>query len=238
MKRLFSLSPRLRMMAELTPAHTRFVDVGTDHGRLPVWLVLNGVVERATASDLHAGPLSRGRTLSRRWGVERQISFRLCDGLSGIAPEEAETVTIAGMGGETIAGILAAAPWAREEGHRYILQAMSGVDGLRRWLNGHSFHISREVLVEEGTTLYAILLAEPGEELPYTEGEIRVGRQRRGMQSPLRGRYLSEEESKLRRAVESMARSIRPGEREKLAQYRQTLADVSAMKEEWEQWQR
>ena len=37
----------------------------------------------------------------------------LCDGLTGLSPEDADTLILAGMGGETIAGILEAAPWAR-----------------------------------------------------------------------------------------------------------------------------
>ena len=159
MKRPFSLSPRLAAVAELVPQGTRLADVGTDHGRLPVWLIQHGVVERAVASDLRPGPLSRARALAERWAVADRISFRLCDGLSGIGSEEARTVTVAGMGGETIAEILAAAPWTGESGHRYILQPMSGLDGLRRYLSGHGFAIRRETLVEEGETLYVVLLA-------------------------------------------------------------------------------
>ena len=39
------------------------------------------------------------------------LDLRLCDGLRGIAPHEADTVVIAGMGGETIIQILTDSPW-------------------------------------------------------------------------------------------------------------------------------
>lgn len=238
MRRPFSLSPRLRAVADLVPAGTRLTDVGTDHGRLPVWLIQHGVIPYAVASDLRPGPLSRAQGLAERWGVAEKLSFRLCDGLAKVAPEEAETVTIAGMGGETIADILRKTFWAGEPGHRYILQPMSGLDGLRRYLSGHGFVIRREVLVEEGGTLYVILAAEPGEEPPYSEGEIWVGRQRKGMESSLRARYLAQETQKLCRAVEGLERSERPEDSLKLAQYRQAYQQAVELREEWDEWQR
>ncbi len=238
MKRPFSLSPRLRAAADLVPPGSRLVDVGTDHGRLPVWLIQHGVIRSAVASDLRPGPLGRAKELAKRWGLSEQISFRLCDGLSAVDPDEAETVVIAGMGGETIAGILHAARWASEGDHLYILQAMSGMDGLRRYLSVGGFTILQEVLVEEGETLYVILLAKPGEMKPLTEGEIWVGRQTKNMNNPLRGRYLDQELQKLRRAVTGLERSQQPEDQEKKKWYELAIWEVQQMKKEWEQWQR
>ena len=238
MKRLFALSPRLQAVADLVPHGAALTDVGSDHGRLPVWLVKNGIVPRAVATDLRAAPLGRGQELARRWEVTDRIDFRLCDGLSAVTSREAEVVTIAGMGGETIAGILAAAPWTGETGHCYILQAMSGMDGLRRYLSENGFLICREVLVPEGETLYVILFAQPGEMPPLTLGEIWVGRQWQGMESPLRNFYLAEELRKLRRAAEGLCRSQHPGDEEKRDRFEQAAREVAEMKKEWEQWQR
>ena len=236
MKRPFSLSPRLQAVADLVPAGARLADVGTDHGRLPVWLIQHGVIDRAVCSDLRAAPLSRARALAERWEVSDRISFRLCDGLSAIQPQEAETVTIAGMGGETIADILQAARWTREAGHQYILQPMSGLDGLRRYLSANGFSIRRELLVEEGETLYVILLAEPGEMKPLTEGEIWAGRQTRDMDSPLRGRYLDQELQKLRRAAVGLERSQRPEDAQKRKWYELAAWEIENMKKEWDTW--
>ena len=236
MRRPFSLSPRLQTVAELVPAGTRLADVGTDHGRLPVWLLQQEIVEQAVASDLRPGPLGRARALAEKWGLSDRISFRLCDGLSEISPEEAEVVTIAGMGGETIASILAAVPWTGQPGHRYILQAMSGMDGLRRYLSESGFSILREILVPEGETLYIVLLAEPGNLAPLSEGEIWVGRQNSDMESPLRGRYLAQEIEKLRRAIDGLAKTQKPEEAEKRRAYEAILLEVEKMREEWRQW--
>ena len=103
------LSPRLRSVAGLVPPGARFADVGTDHAYLPVWLLQQGIIEHALVSDLRPGPLDRARSTAARYGLAERMEFRLCDGLSGIAPAEADTIAIAGMGGETIAAILAGA---------------------------------------------------------------------------------------------------------------------------------
>lgn len=237
MKRPFSLSPRLQAVAQLVPPGYALADVGTDHGRLPVWLIQHGVIPRAVASDLRPGPLSRAQELARRWDLSARLSFRLCDGLSGISPQEVQTITITGMGGETIADILAAAQWPKEADHQYILQPMSGADGLRRYLSDHGFEIRQEVLAPEGETLYLILLAHPGKMFPLSEGEIWVGRQRKGMDSPLRGCYLEQELRKLQWAMEGLGRSQNPQDVEKRKQFALIAQEVSQMKKEWEQWQ-
>lgn len=237
MKRPFSLTPRLQAVAELVPAGSRLVDVGTDHGRLPVWLLLQGKIDRAVATDLREKPLSKARELAKRWEITDRISFRLCDGLSLVSAREADVVTITGMGGETIADILDAAPWTREDGRRFILQPMTGADGLRRYLSKNGYVICREVLVQEGETLYVILLAEPGQAVPYSEGEIWTGRQVGGVGSPLRSLYLEQELEKLQRAAESLKQSTQPEDTQRQEYFATTAHEVERMKEEWDQWQ-
>ena len=237
MKRPFSLSPRLQAAAELVPAGVKLVDVGTDHGRLPVWLIQHGIVTQALATDLRPGPLSRAKELAARWGIGDELAFRLGDGLTAVDPKEAPVVTICGMGGETIADILHAAAWTKEPGHLYILQPMTGMDGLRRYLSENGFLIRREILVEEGRTLYVILLAEPGDMPVLTPGEIWVGRQEPGMHSPLRGRYLEQELQKLRWAIEGLTRSQSPEDLQKLKEFHVVAREVAQMQKEWEEWQ-
>ena len=139
------LSPRLRSVAELVPRGARFADVGTDHAYLPVWLLQRGVISRAVVSDLRQGPLDRARSTAEKYGLTGRMDFRLCDGLSAIRPDEADTIAIAGMGGETVAAILAAAPWIWERDCLLLLQPMSAQPVLRQWLQAHGYAIRREV---------------------------------------------------------------------------------------------
>lgn len=131
------LSPRLQAIARQVPQGARLADVGTDHGYLPVWLLLNGRIGYAIAADLRKGPLDRAKGTAQRFEQTDGISFRLCDGLTGIHEEEVDAVAIAGMGGETIAAILEAASWTKK-GKLLLLQPMTGAPKLRRWLQGLS----------------------------------------------------------------------------------------------------
>ena len=108
MRHTLELTPRLRTAADLVPAGARLADIGTDHAYLPAALLLEGKIPYAIAADLRHGPLLRAKETAAEYGCRDRMGFRLCDGLKGIRPEETDAIVIAGMGGETIAQILAA----------------------------------------------------------------------------------------------------------------------------------
>lgn len=229
------LSPRLRMVGELVPAGARLADVGTDHAYLPAALIMEGKIPWAIAADLRRGPLDRARTTVREYGLTGKVAFRLCDGLSGIRPDEADAVVIAGMGGETIAAILAAAPWTRERGLPLILQPMSSFPDLREWLRKNSFAIQEERLAREGDTIYTAMLVRAGEMPPLTPAELWAGK---NTADPLRGDWLDRWLARVRRALEGISQARgeeAPARRRELEEVAAGLAD---MKKEWEQWQK
>lgn len=234
MKQL-ELSPRLAALAALVPPGARLADVGTDHAYLPAWLLLAERIQRAVASDVNQGPLDRGRETARMYGVAEKISFRRCDGLEGLTPGEADTVVIAGMGGDLIARILQAAPWTRQV--RLILQPMSSQEDLRRWLLENGYGITGETLAREGEKFYQIFTATGGEKEDYTPGELLLGRQHPGEASPHRLAYLEDQIRRRRRALAGMARSTHP-DPAALAREEALAADLERMREEWTAWQR
>ena len=235
MSGLYDLSPRLKMVADLVPQGARLADVGTDHAYLPTALIQEGKIPFAIAADLRQGPLASARATVRRAGLEGKVAFRLCDGLKGIQPEEAEAVAIAGMGGETIAAILAAAPWTKERDIPLILQPMSSMPDLRIWLGENGYRIVTEDLCCEGDTLYTAMLVRAGEMGPMTCGELWAGR---NQNHPLRGVWLDQWLARTKRALDGMERAqgekVLP-KRNQLAQVRDGLLE---MKREWEEWQR
>ena len=165
------------------------------------------------------------------------MSFRLCDGLTKITPEEADTIAIAGMGGETIAAILAAAPWTRDGKHRLLLQPMTSLYDLRAFLAANGYTIRREHINREDRRLYVTMEVEAGECAPYSEGEKWAGRQWRGMESPLRADYLEEMLFRARRALEGLERSVRAEDTPRRELLRTIVPQVEAMREEWSAWQ-
>ncbi len=235
--RVFELSPRLRSVADLVPPGASFIDVGTDHAYLPVWLMLQGIIHRAVASDLKDGPLNRARQTAEHYGVAERVSFRLCDGLNGVMPEEVDTIAIAGMGGETIADILSAAPWTVDGKHRLILQPMTAHEDLRRWLYEHGFYIDREILTAEGKMLYSTFSVFAGEERMLTPAETWVGRQQRGMNAPLRALYLERLLRRAEHALDGICRSAKPEDITRREELEQVARGIRMMKEEWDAWQ-
>ena len=157
---MITLDKRLSAVAALVRQGSRLADIGTDHAYLPVHLVQSGVCPSAIASDIGAGPLDAARRTVTENGLTSEIALRLGDGLATVSADEVEDIAIAGMGGETIAAILEAAPWVRNEGIRLILQPMTRAEDLRRWLLTNGFSVLEEHLIVDGRHLYPVLAAQ------------------------------------------------------------------------------
>lgn len=176
--RLPALGPRLRAAADFVRPGARLCDVGTDHGYLICTLQIEGKISGGLACDIRPGPLSGAGRLVAALGLKENIQLRLCDGLSGVSPDEAEDIVIAGMGGEMIASILSRAPWLREPGYRLILQPQTRAPALRQALFSQGFSILRERGVREGRFLYTVLCCEytggagPGDALSCHVGAL------------------------------------------------------------------
>ena len=64
------LSLRLSAIAGLVTRGNRLVDVGCDHGYLPVSLYLDGKIPGAIAMDVRKGPLSRAQEHISQYGLD------------------------------------------------------------------------------------------------------------------------------------------------------------------------
>ncbi|MEI3090393.1 MAG: class I SAM-dependent methyltransferase [Oscillospiraceae bacterium] len=168
------ISKRLRLCAQLVPEGARVADIGTDHGYLGLYLLQNGLAAHVLAADLRPQPLQTAKLHAAKFGFAGQMEFRLSDGLAEIAPDEADTIVCAGMGGDLIVEILSACPWLRDRNYTLILQPQSAGQELRRWLGEHGFAIACEQLVQDGKFLYTVLRAHPGAGTPLAGRAVRL----------------------------------------------------------------
>lgn len=172
------LSKRLSAAASLVPEGAALVDIGTDHGFLPIALLESKKIVHAIACDVKEGPLARAKEHRDAAGISPEImEVRLSDGFAAIAPKEADAATILGMGGALIERILTGgAP--REKGIvSFVLGPQSEVPRLRRYLLAQGYGIRTERLIFEDGKYYPLLLvAAEGEETDYTEAELFYGR--------------------------------------------------------------
>ena len=227
--RALELPPRLRLIAGWVPEGAYLADVGTDHAYLPNWLRLRGTIRRAVASDLRPGPLERAKATGKLYGTDN-IEYRLCSGLSGIRPTEADTIVIAGMGGETILSILKDAPWTADGQHTLLLQPQTHEELVRQYLAENGFAITREALVRDRGTLYTVMEARGGA-MELSLSQIWGGAQL--THDPLAERYIVEKIVRAQMALAGAKRSVRPVDEEKAENLRQVITALLRAREEW-----
>lgn len=148
-----SLSKRLAAVASLVEKGSRIVDVGTDHGYIPVYLCKMGVVECAVAVDVNEAPLASCKALVLQEGLCDAIKTKLSDGLVNVDDDEYDTVIIAGMGGELISSILSQ---KMLKDKHIILNPMTHPEIARRYLYDNGFDIINDLIIKDGKHYYSV----------------------------------------------------------------------------------
>lgn len=224
------LSPRLQRIADYVVPGSIVIDVGTDHAYIPIWLLQNGISDHAAATDIKPGPLHNAAKDAEKYGVSQQLQLLLCDGLSGCKAEMADTVIIAGMGGETIMGILDAAPWAWEK--RLILQPQTKFTELRGWMNEHGLAVQDAALSYDAGRIYLVWLVGKGETQECCAIEPILLKKR----DPLLKPYIEYHIKRLRKQVLGMEQSSH-ADPALLCAYRAELNEFLNAYGEVQQWQ-
>ncbi|MBQ7599296.1 MAG: SAM-dependent methyltransferase [Clostridia bacterium] len=153
------LDDRMMSAASFVNRGDVVADVGTDHGYLPIYLILSGIIPFAVASDIREGPLGRARKNARKYGVDQKMKFELSDGLAFLEDGcPVDDIIICGMGGETIISIIEASDYPKKNGVRLILQPMTKAFELREYLYSGGFEIMDEMLSESGGKIYSCML--------------------------------------------------------------------------------
>lgn len=162
------LSLRLSAIAEMVTEGNRLVDVGCDHGYLPIYLVLNHKIPRAIAMDVRKGPLSRAQEHLEEYGLGEYIETRLSDGLGALKPGEGDTLVIAGMGGPLMEKILSEGRAVLGGFREMILQPQSDVPHFRHFIREQGWKIVRENMILEDGKFYPMMKVIPSsqEEVP------------------------------------------------------------------------
>lgn len=166
------LSPRLQAVADMITYADSVIDIGTDHGYLPIYLLLCGKAHRAAAADIRVGPLDNAKENISLYGVD--VKTFLSDGFKNVT-EKYSVGCICGMGGETIAEIISAGKDITPD--TLVLQPMTGAEKLRKYLFENGYRITDEVFVSEGSKVYCIIKAEKtGKNTPYTYSDLYLGK--------------------------------------------------------------
>lgn len=158
---MINLSDRLLRIGHYINAGETMADIGTDHGKLPLYLLQHGISPRVIACDIGYGPLDKARATASLYSPDQRFEPRLGDGLEPVASGEVDDIVIAGMGGSLICSILAKHPAKTASFQKYVFQPRNAKDKLRKWLLEHHFTIIDEDLVREGKYFCEIIVAVP-----------------------------------------------------------------------------
>lgn len=153
------LDNRLMAVASLVRKGSTVADVGTDHAYVVAYLIENGIIENAIASDINKGPLENARQTLIDCGISEKAELILSDGLKNVPENSADDIVIAGMGGILISEILENTPWLKNKNIHIIAQPMTHAEILRKWLCDNGFEIQREVASTDGKRVYVAISA-------------------------------------------------------------------------------
>ncbi len=170
------LSKRLSAASAYVRSGAFVADIGTDHAYLPIHLVLSGKARGALASDINQGPIQKAKENIVKYGLEDKVFTQISNGLDNIEAYKPEDIFICGMGGELIAKIIDASNYVKNENIRLILQPMTSVFELRKYLADGFSTIAENVVCEDGK-IYQIICAQyDGKVHNYTNLELELGK--------------------------------------------------------------
>ena len=190
------LSNRLQTIADFVKKGAVVADIGTDHAHIPIYLIKNNIISRAYACDINTGPLEKAEENINYYGV-KNIELRLSNGLEKLKTDEADTVIIAGMGGELITDILERGRRFFDTERKFILSPHTKIDEVRKYLLSNGFEITKEDMCIDEGKFYTVMEAKYTENKEmYSEAELLYGKYLIENKHPVLLRFLKKEEAK------------------------------------------
>lgn len=173
------MNNRLLKISNIAGEVDSLIDIGTDHGYLPVYLIESKQAKQAIVSDISKDSLDKAIKLAKQKKMTSFIDARVGSGFSVLDDKEhIELAVIAGMGGNLIAEIIhEKVPYLKRHHVRMILQPMQNAEALRSYLLSNGFYIKNEYLVKEDKFIYQILEVLPGNNIHcYDEVDLAFGK--------------------------------------------------------------
>lgn len=149
--------------AMVTPGYV-LADIGTDHGYIPIALVQREKIPKAIAMDINIGPLQRACEHISMYRLGDYIETRLSNGVKELKVGEADSIIIAGMGGDLVIQIITDGMEICKHAKELILQPQSELERVRRFLRNNKFKIIDEDMVIEDGKYYPMMKVVPVEE--------------------------------------------------------------------------
>lgn len=161
---------RLLDIVNILDSNKKVIDVGTDHGLVPLYLAKNNISNDIIATDISAPSLQK---LIDRLddNLKKVIKTKVTDGFKGLESSDNQVAIIAGMGANTIIEIIEESIDFAKKLDYLVLASNVNTYELRQFLNQQGFYIDKDFLSYENKKYYDILKVYYGkkQELAFEE---------------------------------------------------------------------
>ena len=148
---MMELSKRLTWIISKMDECDVIMDVGTDHGYIPIELIRRNIANKVIASDINKEPLKKAKINISLEGLSNKINLRLGGGLKPLNNNEVQGILIAGMGGNLIRDILKDDISKVKDIDYLILQPAQNPEVLREYLYTENYEvIDEDICLDEG----------------------------------------------------------------------------------------
>lgn len=158
--------------------------------------------------------------------MEDQIETRLSDGLKELKAGEADTVIIAGMGGELMLRILRDGAHMQDSVKHYVLSPQSELSAFRHGLEELGLSIAEEQMLMDEGKYYVILNVTPGTMHYEREYEYRYGADLIRKQNPVLKEFLERELAQGEELLAHLSRMETEGAQKRAESLRQELEET------------
>lgn len=147
---------RLMDIINLIDKGKNVIDIGTDHGLVPLYLAKNGISDDILATDISEKSLEKLK-LALDEDTKKIIRTKVTDGFKNIKKAHNQIAIIAGMGANTIMDIIKdSLDFARNLDYM-ILASNINTEKLRIFLSENGFEIINDFLSYENDKYYDII---------------------------------------------------------------------------------
>ena len=197
------LSLRLKKVADFIGEKT-MADIGTDHGYVPIYMALNGKIEKAIACDINKGPLEKAEKNIAANNLQSVIETRLGSGLEPVEEGEVQSIVIAGMGGMLMIDILENKREVYQKAKELILQPQLDIDEVRKYIHKNGFKIADEDFFIDAGKYYTVIKALHGEESYENEADYIFGKINIERKNPYLKKYIEHKMSVNEKIIENI----------------------------------
>lgn len=165
------LDNRLMAIAKLAKGANSLIDIGTDHGYLPIYLIKHNWINTAIAADVSKGSLSKAIDEVAIQKLTSKIETRLGSGLEVLKEEDNIDIAVfAGMGGVLISKLIdKKLDYVSRHNLKLIMQPVQLPEDLREYLYENNFVITHEELSKAEARVYHIIVAKHSNEKQNTK---------------------------------------------------------------------